>query len=840
MRHKIIQIISITLICAFASQGLAWGQTKGAALRPRAQGENNSAQSTGITLEQMLKEVRRMPEVRIVVAAADSGSALDGVNQFIARAGTAVRVWLVGDEADIKQVIRENNFTNLADIGDEVVMKENVIIVPAGKSDQLKKSVDCAINCKAHVLLKGNTQTKALMEAVTKHPRKRKLVAGGTIVVHGRYFQETPMGSVLYADGGVSIQENKPKDNERLALKEKVVRGTLHLAAACGMRNARVYLVVGDKEQPSRDLSDARKLQEKLRADLPHLEIATPEEVFVIKARGADGQGAIFIYPDINVNIIYKACDMRPPWGLEHIEDTVNAAGRLSVFKKIDKDGKELGHLVMTTPCPDADKNAKRKLLEDAIAMMKRYGINCPKIALLSFNEKIDEFEDVPSIEDNKYIIASINGKKIPCVIKQASWDIAMSAEAAAKKGEDDSVSDPDIIACPTHTIGTTLVHICRNYDSLELPWSPKIDTSWGCAATVAIPSRADKDKFPEIVMAAFMAMAFARENSHAPEQLDPVFGECVLRPRAAGEFRLTPGQADSGDMNGSQRQPVLLKLPFTPDFIYSLSPEVISNSEIDTLKLKDDFRDAMKTDGWEPKIGFIKIPEDLSNHGCNTYLLGRLKITVFKVSEHKSESGAVKLYAISNGRAVIGHGRLEYSPDTKIAIVTFSIHGGPEAPPGRNFRNKGYGTEALAATMAICANGFVTNIDQVRAFKLNVRLQNLIAIAQLYETPEEMKQAIDEYARLARLAKKCGFDEEGIFRMTYRSPRKILRTLDRGASRTEASVLRPAAAGESGRAAQSGMAPLAHSPESSDVSPDIPGDQIASGRNLRSVLEAI
>lgn len=220
------------------------------------------------------------------------------------------------------------------------------------------------------------------------------------------------------------------------------------------------------------------------------------------------------------------------------------------------------------------------------------------------------------------------------------------------------------------------------------------------------------------------------------------------LRPLAVGEDKSRgPQVRDEG------QQPVVLTLPFTPELIRNLRPIVIQNSAIDTYNHQKDFMNAMMADGWELEIANVNIPAGLSNLDCNTYILGRLKITVFKVSGQSDLISVLKLYTISNEQTVIGHGMLEYFPDARAAMLRFSIHSGSKIFPDRNFRNKGYGTEALAAIMAICANDHIVDISQVSTF-------------QLYFAPEDLDDPTQGVYELLKLARKCGFDENNEFHM--------------------------------------------------------------------------
>ncbi|MEI8176196.1 MAG: hypothetical protein WCG78_04955, partial [Candidatus Omnitrophota bacterium] len=518
--------------------------------------------------------LRYLDEVKIVVAAADSESALSGLNEFIGRTGGNVRAWLVGDNHKIEAIIRKNELKNLAQLDHTIVqMHQNVIVIEPepdhggsavplvsfGQDETeregvakkipatLTTAVDLAIREGAHVILKGNTPTDPLMRAVLQ--RKGEVFAPGEIMSHARYYPETLLGPVLIADGAINPVENLKEEDARVQKKVKIARNTWSLAARCGMNDPVVCLVVGKKSGDGRELAECIRVKEELERLLPGaaIEIMTAAEAFTPQKKYEPGRGRILIYPDINANIPYKACATRLPWSLEPYYDTSTVDGRVSVLRKILPSGALGGYLAVTIPCPDAGAEQKIRLLNIAREDLRRFGIEAPRIAMVSFTDRGKEFPTSPTINDAHAVIHDFHERHHPGHIKLMAWDMAFSAKAGNIKGKNEISGDPDIVMAPTNTAGETIRFLLGHIDALRIPWTERASTSCGGNIAVAIVSRSDEG--PEKANALALGTFVAAE-------------ERVLRERRERESTLAePGSLPASTTAGALDSAVLRPL---------------------------------------------------------------------------------------------------------------------------------------------------------------------------------------------------------------------------------------------------------------------------------------
>lgn len=102
---------------------------------------------------------------------------------------------------------------------------------------------------------------------------------------------------------------------------------------------------------------------------------------------------------------------------------------------------------------PNVDE--KQQIIENAAALMRQLGVECPKVAVLAAVEVVNP--KMPATVDAAELKArNADGRLTGCLVDgPLSFDIAMSAEAARiKKRESPVAGDPDILVYPNIDVG--------------------------------------------------------------------------------------------------------------------------------------------------------------------------------------------------------------------------------------------------------------------------------------------------------------------------------------------------------------------------------------------------
>ncbi|MFH1640702.1 MAG: hypothetical protein ABIA66_01930 [Candidatus Omnitrophota bacterium] len=142
-----------------------------------------------------------------------------------------------------------------------------------------------------------------------------------------------------------------------------------------------------------------------------------------------------------------------------------------------------------------------------------------------------------------------------------------------------------------------------------------------------------------------------------------------------------------------------------TIDFLRSVELETTPNGE-ETEQLTKILRQSLVDYGWEPKIGDIRIDEDLNKDGSITFSFAGVDITCFETTR---EHGDYYIFLIAVEGKAVGHGLIyiaSFPNGRTVASFRLGIHGGEHRPPGLpDFRGRGYGTKAIVISMAMCLN---------------------------------------------------------------------------------------------------------------------------------------
>lgn len=168
---------------------------------------------------------------------------------------------------------------------------------------------------------------------------------------------------------------------------------------------------------------------------------------------------------------------------------------------------KKLGRLAFITdlgitPLPDLE--TKKHLIENAVEVARKFGVEQPKVAALSAAETLNE-KMVSSYEAARLAEMNERGEITGCVVAgPISFDLAMSAEAAEEKHYHHAVAgQADILLVPSIEVGNVL------YKALML--FADMDTGGiiaGTEAPVVFCSRADspQTKKNTLAMAVYLA----------------------------------------------------------------------------------------------------------------------------------------------------------------------------------------------------------------------------------------------------------------------------------------------------------------------------------------------
>ena len=137
-------------------------------------------------------------------------------------------------------------------------------------------------------------------------------------------------------------------------------------------------------------------------------------------------------------------------------ENNLRASGLLSAVSLLEIPGYH--KLLLTTDpglnmYPDVD--AKQKIIENAVSLMRGLGVECPKVAVLAavevVNPKMQATLDAAELKRRNQ-----EGEIKNCIVDgPLSFDIAMSEKAAKIKKLDSPVAgDPDVIVYPNIDVG--------------------------------------------------------------------------------------------------------------------------------------------------------------------------------------------------------------------------------------------------------------------------------------------------------------------------------------------------------------------------------------------------
>lgn len=102
---------------------------------------------------------------------------------------------------------------------------------------------------------------------------------------------------------------------------------------------------------------------------------------------------------------------------------------------------------------PDVDQ--KQKLIENAVTMLHKFGIETPKVAVLAAIEKVNPKQQA-TVDAAELKRRNREGIITGCIVDgPLSYDVAMSAEAAKAKHVESLVSgDPDLLLYPNIDVG--------------------------------------------------------------------------------------------------------------------------------------------------------------------------------------------------------------------------------------------------------------------------------------------------------------------------------------------------------------------------------------------------
>lgn len=252
-------------------------------------------------------------------------------------------------------------------------------------------------------------------------------------------------------------------------------------------------ILVGNRDKIRRIMDDINLKQEGIAI----LEAQSLEESAIIAVKVIhDGGGDILMKGNIQTGPLLKAA-LNKEFGLKH-------DGLLSHFALFELNSyhKLLG---ITDAAMNIAPDIKEKIaiLSNATTVMRRLGIELPKVAVLGPVETVN-----PKIESTVHasMLRTMNkkGELTGCIVEGPfALDIAVSAEAAKHKGIVNEVAgDPDIILCPNLDTGNAL-YKCINF----LAGGQVAAIITGAHVPIVLTSRSDTEhsKLMSIALAAAM-----------------------------------------------------------------------------------------------------------------------------------------------------------------------------------------------------------------------------------------------------------------------------------------------------------------------------------------------
>lgn len=134
------------------------------------------------------------------------------------------------------------------------------------------------------------------------------------------------------------------------------------------------------------------------------------------------------------------------------------------------------------------DLNAKKEILNNAVEVYHKLGIDKPKVAILSMVENVVP-DHKPSEDAKNLTEMAKNGEISGCYVEgPLSLDLSISKESARKKGiKSDVAGDADILLCPDIVSANLLAKSTTYYANLPLG-----HIVMGATHPILIPSRAD------------------------------------------------------------------------------------------------------------------------------------------------------------------------------------------------------------------------------------------------------------------------------------------------------------------------------------------------------------
>jgi len=150
---------------------------------------------------------------------------------------------------------------------------------------------------------------------------------------------------------------------------------------------------------------------------------------------------------------------------------------------------------------PDFD--SKRVIVENAVGMLRKLGLDCPKVAILSSVERLNP-KQADTIEADALKSLGASGNLKNCVIEgPISFDLATSASAVKIKGYISPVAgDADLLVVPDVISGNILAKCLTG-----LAGAQTAGTVLGAKVPLILTSRAaaSSDKYYSIALAAYL-----------------------------------------------------------------------------------------------------------------------------------------------------------------------------------------------------------------------------------------------------------------------------------------------------------------------------------------------
>jgi phosphate butyryltransferase len=262
--------------------------------------------------DELLAKVKATPGKRVVIAAAQTGSALEAA--VLARKDGLADSLLTGDEAYIRQHLREK-FPQFADAFE-------IIDTGADMAAACSAAVQSVIDGRAHLILKGKCDSGTMMKAVLN---KENGLRTGEVVSDVLAF-ETPERITLLTDGGVILY---PDLNEKISL----INNSVKVAKALGAELPKVALLaavetVNPKMPCTLDAAELTLMNRRgqIRNCIVDGPLALDNAIspYAAKLKGIEsevgGQADILVVPNIEAgNILGKAITYYCKWRVAHV-----------------------------------------------------------------------------------------------------------------------------------------------------------------------------------------------------------------------------------------------------------------------------------------------------------------------------------------------------------------------------------------------------------------------------------------------------------------------------------------------------------------------------------------